>query len=126
MTPTLTGFLLVVTAAVVESFAQICLKIGAGGGPGMLAPVFRHHVLRWPAGRSTKLWLALGVLAYVAEVFLYTLALYFLDVSVAFPMGSLCFVGIALLSSWLLGETVGRLRWLGIGCILGGTILVAL
>jgi undecaprenyl phosphate-alpha-L-ara4N flippase subunit ArnE len=126
MTPTVTGILLVVAAAMVESFAQIFLKIGAAGGPGILMPPFRHHALRLPAGASGKLWLSLGVLAYLAEIFLYTLALYFLDVSVAFPMGSLCFIGIALLSKWVLGESVSRTRWLGIGCILGGTILVAL
>ena len=34
------------------------------------------------------------------------------DVSVAFPLGSLCFVGVALLSRIFLGEAVGRVRCL--------------
>ena len=35
MTPTLAGILLVVAAAVVESVAQILLKVGAAGGPAV-------------------------------------------------------------------------------------------
>jgi multidrug transporter EmrE-like cation transporter len=126
MTPALTGILLVVAAAVVESFAQIFLKIGAAGGPGILMPPYRHRVARWPAGASPKGWLALGLLAYGVEIVLYTFALYFLDVSVAFPLGSLCFVGVALLSRIFLGEAVSHIRWLGVGCILAGTVLVTL
>jgi drug/metabolite transporter (DMT)-like permease len=64
--------------------------------------------------------------AYLVEIALYTAALHFLDLSVAFPLGSLCFVGVAILSKLFLGETVGRIRWLGVGCILAGTVFVAL
>ena len=126
MTPALTGILLVVAASVVESFAQIFLKIGAAGGPGILMPPYRHRVARWPAGSSAKGWLGLGLLAYLVEIFLYTFALYFLDVSVAFPLGSLCFVGVAVLSRIFLGETVSGVRWLGIALILVGTVLVTM
>ena len=126
MTPQVTGVALVVASAAVESFAQIFLKIGAAGGPGILTLPYRDHARRLPAGASAKGWIAAGLLAYVAEVFLYTLALHYLDVSVAFPLGSLCFIGVALLSKLFLGETVGRARWLGVGCILAGTALVTL
>jgi drug/metabolite transporter (DMT)-like permease len=66
------------------------------------------------------------VFFYGFEIFLYTLALHRLDVSVAFPMGSLCFVGVALLSKIFLGESVGTLRWLGVLGILCGTALMTL
>ena len=110
---------------IVESFAQLFLKIGAGGGPGLLS--FSHGrsagaLIRVPLA----VWVSLGVAAYGLEICLYTLALHYLEVSTAFPFGSLCFVGVALLSKLLLGETVGKLRWLGIGCILAGTIALTL
>lgn len=122
----LTGIVLVIAASVVESFAQIFLKIGAAGGPGILVLPYRDHAGRLPAGASAKGWVVLGLFAYAVEVFLYTLALYLLDVSVAFPLGSLCFIGVALLSKIFLGETVGRIRWLGVACILVGTVFVTL
>jgi drug/metabolite transporter (DMT)-like permease len=126
MSPQVTGVALVVASAAVESFAQMFLKIGAAGGPGILILPFRDHARRLPAGASARGWIGAGLLAYVAEVFLYTLALHYLDVSVAFPLGSLCFIGVALLSKVVLGEAVSWARWLGIGLILAGTILVVM
>lgn len=122
----LTGIGLVVAAVAVESVAQLLLKIGAGGGPALLTPALRRRVAPWRWAASAKTWLGLGVAAYGVEILLYTLALHFLDVSVAFPLGSLCFVGVAVLSRFLLGERVGRVRWLGVACILAGAVCVTL
>ena len=126
MKPELTGIFVLVAAVTVESFAQMFLKIGAAGGPGILAERCRRCIGRIPFSSSAASWIALGVIAYGLEIFLYTLALHFLDVSVAFPLGSLCFVGVALLSRVFLGEAVGRIRWLGVACILVGTVFVTL
>ena len=122
----LTGIILVLAAVTVESGAQLLLKIGAAGGPAILVPLHRRRVERLPGAASAKRWIGLGLLAYGLEILLYTLALHFLDVSVAFPLGSLCFVGVAVLSKIFLGETVGRVRWLGVGCILAGAVCVTL
>jgi undecaprenyl phosphate-alpha-L-ara4N flippase subunit ArnE len=99
------GLALVLAAVLVESGAQLFLKLAA-------------------QGRNRGRWIGLGLVAYGVEIALYTAALRWLDVSVAFPLGSLCFIGVALLSRAFLGETVGRVRWLGIGCILAGAVLV--
>jgi drug/metabolite transporter (DMT)-like permease len=124
MKPELIGILVLVSAVTVESFAQMFLKIGAAGGPGILAESCRHRIGWIPFSSIAASWITLGVIAYGLEIFLYTLALHFLDVSVAFPLGSLCFVGVALLSRIFLGETVGRIRWLGVACILVGAAFV--
>jgi multidrug transporter EmrE-like cation transporter len=126
MTAKPTGLLLVAAAMAVESFAQMFLKIGAGGGPGILSQRFRDLAVRSRLGRTAGAWIGLGIAAYALEILLYTLALHRLDVSVAFPLGSLCFVGVAILSRWLLGEAVGPIRWLGVACILAGTVFLAL
>ena len=126
MSSELTGVVLVIAAMAVESFAQLFLKIGAAGGPAIMAEPGRALVTRLPLASVPATWFVLGVSAYALEISLYTFALHFLEVSVAFPLGSLCFVGVALLSRWLLGEAVGRIRWLGIGLILIGTVFVAL
>ena len=124
MKPELIGILVLIAAVTVESFAQMFLKIGAAGGPKILSDTCRSRVGRIPFGSIAATWITLGVIAYGLEIFLYTLALHFLDVSVAFPLGSLCFVGVALLSRIFLGETVGRVRWLGVACILVGAVFV--
>jgi undecaprenyl phosphate-alpha-L-ara4N flippase subunit ArnE len=125
MTPELTGLFVLVAAVTVESFAQVFLKIGATGGAGNGSRPDCHASGGAP-GISARGWVLLGIAAYALEIALYTAALHFLDLSVAFPLGSLCFVGVAILSKLFLGETVGRIRWLGVGCILVGTVFVAL
>jgi undecaprenyl phosphate-alpha-L-ara4N flippase subunit ArnE len=99
------GLALLLAAVAVESLGQMALKVGSAGRPR---------------------WAVLGVLLYVGEIALYTLALHRLPVSVAFPVGSLCFVGVAVLSRLFLGEAVGGIRWLGVGFIVAGAVLVTL
>jgi undecaprenyl phosphate-alpha-L-ara4N flippase subunit ArnE len=125
MKPTLIGILALLAAVAVESFAQMFLKIGASGGPGILLLPYRRWVCRFSVGSIARSWVVFGVVAYGLEILLYTFALHLLDVSVAFPMGSLCFVGVAMLSKLFLGEAVGRIRWLGVACIVVGAVFVA-
>ena len=106
MSPTALGVLLVVVSTMVEGFGQTFLKKSA------LDAARRHH------------WILLGVAVLIVEVLLYSGALRFLAVSTAFPITSLSFVMVTLLSHWLLGEKVTPLRWAGVGLILIGTSLI--
>ena len=126
MTPKAIGIITLIVAMVVESFAQVSLKIGASGGPQILSSPYRQMASRYRVSASPSAWKALGILLYGLEIFLWTLVLHRLDLSIAFPMGSLCFVGVALLSMLFLGELVDRVRWLGVFCILSGAVLIAL
>ena len=118
------GMGLVVAAMAVESLAQLCLKLGAGGGASRLRPALRTLATRVMSEHGTAPWLAMGVGAYFGEIVLYTLALRFLDISVAFPLGSLCFVGVAVLGRLALGEVVGLTRGFGVAAILAGIWLI--
>jgi len=126
MTPKWIGIVILLVAAFVESFAQTFLKVGAAGGPRILSSPYKEFVSRYRLSTSKNAWIAAGVLFYGVQILLWTLVLHLLDVSIAFPMDSLCFVGVALLSMTFLGEEVGTVRWLGVFCILSGTILLAL
>jgi drug/metabolite transporter (DMT)-like permease len=106
MSPTALGVLLVVVSTMVEGFGQTFLKKSA------LDVARRRH------------WILLGVAVLIVEVLLYSGALRFLAVSTAFPITSLSFVMVTLLSRWLLGERVTPLRWAGVGLILVGTSLI--
>ena len=106
MSPTAFGVLLVVVSTAVEGLGQVFLKQSA-------LDVARRHR-----------WILLGVAVLIVEVLLYSGALRFLAVSTAFPITSLSFVMVTLLSHWLLGEQVTPLRWAGVGLILIGTSLI--
>jgi drug/metabolite transporter (DMT)-like permease len=106
MSPTAFGVLLVVLSTMVEAFGQTFLKRSS-------VDVERR-----------RRWILLGVLVLMVEIVLYSGALRFLAVSTAFPITSLSFVMVTLLSRWQLGEEIAPLRWVGVGLILVGTSLV--
>ncbi|MDR3440113.1 EamA family transporter [Telmatospirillum sp.] len=106
MTAALVGVLLVVLCTMIEGFAQIFLKKSSA------------------VCDRRRLWAVIGIALFVIEALVYTVALQFLDVSTAYPIGSLSFVAVTVLSRWMLGETVTRTRWVGVGLIIVGAGLV--
>ncbi len=100
------GVALVVTAALIESVAEIFLKKS------------RIDVARqW-------FWLALGIGVFAVQFSIYTSALRYIDVGAAFSIASLSFAFVALLSKLLLGEAVTPIKWMGIALIVCGTSLI--
>ena len=106
MTHTALGLLLIITCAAIEGLAQIAWKTSS------LQP------------ERKRVWILAGAVAYGLEIAIYTLALTLVDVSVAFAMGSLSFVAVAVLSRLLLGERISLLRGGGLLLILGGVALM--
>lgn len=106
MTATAIGVFFVVVSTMVEGFGQVFLKKSA-------LELDRR-----------RLWIMLGVMVLTVEVLLYSGALHFLAVSTAFPLTSLSFVMVTVLSYWLLGEKITPRRWIGVGLILIGTALI--
>jgi drug/metabolite transporter (DMT)-like permease len=102
------GVMLVAVCAVFEGFAQVCYKKAA-------------HAL----SRKT-LWVVGGTVLFAIEAGFYTLALRFLDLSIAYPLGALSFVAVALLSHGLLHERISPSRWIGVVLILVGVTMVVL
>lgn len=114
----LLGLGFVTLAVFLEAVGQLAFKHGveraqAGNGIGDLF----LHLWRHPP-------VLLGILCFTSEAVLWTMALRLLDVSVAFPAGSLCFVFVAVLSRFWLREMVGLERWIGVGLILAGVAVI--
>ncbi len=105
MSRTWLGILLVVICALVEGGAQVSWKLSSRGS-------------------RRGAWITAGILLYAVEITLYTRALTLIDVSIAFAMGSLSFVAVALLSRGILKERISPLRALGLGLILCGVTLM--
>ena len=106
MSHTTAGILLVIVCALLEGVGQLFLK------KSMLTRV------RW------FLWISAGVIVLAVEALVYTEALQFLDVGVAFTINSLNLIAITLLSRWILREQVSRTRWIGVCFIFLGAVLI--
>lgn len=108
-----------------NAVAQLLLKAGANSvGEISLAagPQALGRIAFGLAGHPAILG---GLACYAVSVVAWIVALSRIDVSVAYPMLSLGYVVNALLARWLFGEDVDPQRWLGIGVILVGVVLVA-
>lgn len=101
------GVLLVILCAIIEGVAQVFFKKSA-----------------LVATRKTR-WIGAGVVLFVLQALIYTGALQFVEVSTAFPIGSIGFVIVALFSQRMLNEPVTRARWIGVGLIILGVSLLA-
>ena len=106
MNESLWGMTLVVACSVIEGCSQVCLKKSAMVMVGKFS------------------WIMVAIVFFMCEAVLYTIALQTLDVSIAYTIGALSFISVTLFSRWLLKESVDARRWIGLGLILIGCVLV--
>lgn len=71
-------------------------------------------------------WIILGVIFYVGSMPLWLVALSRIDLSYAYPLVSINFVAITLLSKFIFKEKVTRFRWISIFTILLGVIILTM
>ena len=108
MAEALIGVTLVVVASIIEGVSQTFFKKSA---------LVALRKQRWVAG---------GIALFIVQALIYTGALRFVEVSTAFPIGSIGFVVVALLSQKFLGEPVTGKRWTGVVLITLGVALLAI
>jgi|SRR5258708_660475 undecaprenyl phosphate-alpha-L-ara4N flippase subunit ArnE len=106
MTATTVGVLLVVLCGIIEGIAQVFFKKSS------LAP------------EGKRLWIGAGVVLFIIQALIYTGALQFVEVSTAFPIGSIALVIVVILSRQFLRERVTGTRWIGIVLIILGVTLL--
>ena len=113
------GLLLVLFCALCEALGQVCFKLSALHS--------RHGVDPWGVIRGSiqNHWMLCGTACFLTEAAIWTIALTKLPLSIAFPVGSVSFVFVALLSFLLLKERVNKRKWAGIALILAGVVLVS-
>ena len=70
--------------------------------------------------------LILGLLLYGLSSILFIYILRFGELSIIYPLTSLSYVWVIILSIWLLKEKITKLKWLGIIFIILGVILLSL
>ena len=114
--------LIVLAGVLLNAFAQLMLKAGAGAAGPIAGWADLRDALPGLAAHPGVIG---GLACYVVSVVVWIVALSRVDVSIAYPMLSVGYVVNALLAMWLFGEAVSAQRWLGIAVILCGVTLVA-
>jgi drug/metabolite transporter (DMT)-like permease len=117
-------FLLVLVAALVGGTGHVMLSKGMKTvgdlteAPGSMLGGMLARAMSSP-------WLLLGVTLQAAFFVLYLTLLSRANVSQVLPMTALDYVVVAVLAQLLLAETLTPARWLGIGFIVVGVVLVS-
>ena len=118
MTTTLVTLFLLLGSVAGDVTGQVCFKLGVGhatvpaDGPSLVYKVFHSP------------WIAVGVAVYALEFVLWFAALSRTQLSIAFPFTALGYVGVVLASRHILNERISLRRWVGIGTIVVGVVLV--
>ena len=104
-----------------DVFGQLFIKIGVDRLPNAAGP---DSALFW-RGLPRQPWLLAGILTYVIETFVWLKILSEADLSLAFPIASVNFLGIVLASRVFLKERVHRWQWIGTVLVTIGVAIVA-
>lgn len=100
---------------------QLFFKIGAERLPDFHGP---DRSLFW-RGLVTDWWLLAGIVTYAAELVIWLRILSEAPLSIAFPIVSANFLGVALVSRLFLKEKISATQWGGAGLVTFGVALVA-
>lgn len=118
MNATIVILLLLLGSVTCDVTGQVCFKLGVGRADTRSgAPSLVQKVLHSP-------WIALGVAVYALEFVLWFAALSRTQLSIAFPFAALGYAGVALASRFILKERISLQRWIGVGAIVLGVVLV--
>ena len=115
----------VIGGVLLNAVAQLLLKAGASSTGPILIGAPGNALARSALDLAQHPAILGGLACYAVSVVVWIVALSRVDVSIAYPMLSIGYVVNALLAGWLFGEDVNAQRWLGIGVIVVGVVLVA-
>ncbi|MDM0114056.1 SMR family transporter [Variovorax sp. J22R133] len=118
-------FIWILAGVLLNAAAQLMLKAGASSVGHISMDAGASALWRTSLGLAQHPGIIGGLVCYVFSVVVWIVALSRVDVSIAYPMLSIGYVVNALLAWWLFGEAVNAQRWIGIGVIIIGVVLVA-
>ena len=119
----LTSFSLILAGVLLNAAAQLLLKAGTT----RVGSFEFTSVNIVPVGLqlATQPYILGGLMCYVVSVVLWIMALSRVEVSIAYPLLSIGYVVNAVAAYYLVGESLGAQKLVGIGFIIVGVWLVA-
>lgn len=117
-----TAFWLIIGAVGLEVIGQIAFKRGASG---VMHANGHEGVLRYWGRMLLDPWIQAGIVAHVVEVILWVAALNLAPLSLAFPLVSLSYCGVAIAGHFLLGERIGARGAVAVVLVSAGAAMVA-
>ena len=118
-------FAWILSGVLLNAVAQLLLKAGASSAGPISLAAGSPLLWRTAVGLAQHPAILGGLVCYAVSVIVWIVALSRVEVSIAYPMLSIGYVVNALLAWWLFGEDLNAQRWLGIGVIVVGVVLVA-
>jgi multidrug transporter EmrE-like cation transporter len=115
-------FIFVAGSILFSVSAQLLLKKGMNLIASVADGAGRSYVV---VKMATSPWVIVGLIFYGLDVSCWIMALSQLELSLAYPFGSLSYVGIMLGSWFFFKENINRMRWLGIGVIILGLLIIS-
>ena len=120
---TLNVFFLIVLNDLIDTAAQVLMKKGLirTGIDSINSGNIMHFISL--GASSPFLWL--GIFVFALNFFVWIVILYKVDLSIAMPVGSFCYIFIPVCAMLFLHEYISPVRWAGIICIVLGIHFVA-
>jgi drug/metabolite transporter (DMT)-like permease len=116
-------FFLIVLNDIVDSAAQLLMKKGLlVAGVGGIA--LNNLAESASKGASSGLMWA-GIAIYALNFFIWIVVLQRVDLSIAMPVGSTCYIFVPVAAVLFLHEEVSLVRWIGVMCIVLGIHFVS-
>ena len=100
---------------------QVFFKLGADRLPAYLPAQPGQFLGRLVRDR----WLMAGIATFAFETFIWLRILAEVPLSIAFPVASLNFIGVTLVSRLLFKEAIGPVQWLGCILVTAGVAILA-
>lgn len=120
---TLKVFLLIVLNDLIDTVAQVFMK------KGLIQTGIDHvnlsNIIEFATKSVSSPILWLGIFIFALNFFVWIAILYKVDLSIAMPVGSFCYIFIPICAMIFLHENIGLVRWAGIICIVLGIHFVA-
>jgi len=116
-------FFLLVLNDIGDSIAQIFMKKGLTVTG--IDTVGFSNLLEFISRNSTSLLIWVGLLFYVLNFFIWIVILSRIELSIAMPIGSTCYIITPLAAMMFLHERVSPVRWAGILLIVAGIYFVS-
>ena len=114
---------LIILNDLIDTLAQVLMKKGLVQ-TGIDSVNF-GNIAEFVVKNASSSFLWLGIFVFTLNFFVWIVILYKVDLSIAMPVGSFCYVFVPISAMLFLHEYISPIRWAGIICIILGIHFVA-